>query len=82
MSEVRLCASHPDFKKFDRMQHLLLMATNPQMFFIEVDVPNAEQLATVEMIKADIAEMLDEYEYLPPNIAEVVNKLEEGLNDN
>ena len=80
MSEVRLYASHPDFRKFDFMQRLLLMATNPQMYFsLEVDVPEAERLATVELIKEDIEKAMDEYEFLPPGIAEIINKLEDGL---
>ena len=80
MSEVRLCASHPDFRKFDFMQRLLLMATNPQMYYgFEVDVAEPERLATVELIKEDIEKAMDEYEFLPPGIAEIINKLEDGL---
>lgn len=76
MSEVRLYASHPDFKKFDILQRLLLRATNPQMFFnFEVDVPEAERCATVELIKEDIGMAMDGF--LPPGIAEHINKLEE-----
>ena len=74
---VRLLASHPDYPKFAFMQQLLLMATNPHIFFdIELDVPEAERLATVELIKADMGRFMDEYEYLPANIAEVVNRKE------
>lgn len=77
MSEVRLYVSHPDFVKFDFMQRLLLMAINPQMFFgFEVDVAEPERLATVELIKEDIKKAMDEYVFLPPNIAEHINKLE------
>ena len=80
MSEVRLYASHPDYKKFDFMQRLLLMATNPQMFFgFEVDVAEPERLATVELIKEDIEKAMDDYQFLPPGIAEHINKLEDGL---
>jgi len=78
MSEVRLYASHPDYKKFDFMQRLLVMATNPQMFFgFEVDVAEPERLATVELIKSDIEKVMDDYEYLPPNIADYINVLVE-----
>ena len=82
MTEVRLYASHPDFQKFDSMQRMLLIATNPQLFFdIEVDVPEAEWLATVEMIKEDIGKAIDDYEYLPPAIAEVINMLEDKMQE-
>lgn len=75
MSEVRLYVSHPDFVKFDFMQHLLVMATNPQMFFgFEVDVAEPERLATVELIKEDIEKVMDGF--LPHSIAEHINKLE------
>ena len=80
MNEVRLYASHPDFKKFDFMQRLLLMATNPQMYFgFEVDVAEPERLATVELIKEDIGKAIDDYQFLPPGIAEHINKLEDDL---
>ena len=82
MTEVRLYASHPDFQKFDSMQRMLLIATNPQLFFgFEVDIPEAERLATVELIKRDIEEAIDEYEYLPPGIAAVINKLEDKFTE-
>ena len=78
MSEVRLCASHPDYKKFDTLQRLLLRAMNPQMFFgFEVDVPEVERLATVAMIKADIEKEIDGF--LPACIAEYMNELEEEM---
>jgi len=80
MSEVRLCASHPDYKKFVFMQHLLLMAINPQMFFgFEVDVPESERLATVEKIKENIEKEIDNYQFLPPSIAKIINNLEEDM---
>ena len=80
MSEVRLYASHPDYRKFDFMQRLLLMATNPQMYYgFEVDVAEPERLATVELIKEDMGRVMDDYEFLPPGIAEFINKLEDGL---
>jgi len=80
MSEVRLYASHPDFRKFDFMQRLLLIVTNPHMFFnVHVIIQEPERLALVEMIKGEIEKVMDEYEYLPPNIAEIINKLEDGL---
>ena len=80
MKKIHLYASHPDYKKFDFMQRLLLMATNPQMFFdIEVDVPEAERLATIELIKEDIEKIMDDYQFLPANLAEVINKLEDKM---
>ena len=80
MKKIHLYASHPDYKKFDFMQRLLLMATNPQMFFdIEVDVPEAEWLATIELIKEDIEKIMDDYQFLPANIAEIINKLEDEI---
>ena len=61
MKKIHLYASHPDYKKFDLMQNMLLIATNPQMFFwIDPDVSeledelqenNPEYLATVELTK-------------------------------
>jgi heme oxygenase len=64
------------------MQLILCIATNPQMFFdVELDVPEPERLATVELIKEDIARFMDAYQYLPANIAETVNKLEEANRD-
>ena len=78
MTEVRLCAAHPDYAKFALMQRLLNMAVNPQLFFdIEVDVPEAERLATVEKIKEDMRKTMDGYVFLPAGIAEHINKLEE-----
>ena len=78
MTIIHLYASHPDYQKFDFMQRLLVMAINPHMFFdIELDVPEAERLASVELIKADMGRYMDDYQYLPANIAEVVNKMEE-----
>ena len=78
MSEVRLFSSHPDYNKFADRQRLLLMAINPQMFFgFEVDVAEPERIATVELIKEDIGKSIDGYQYLPPNIAKIINKLEE-----
>ena len=79
MSEVRLFASHPDFQKFDFMQRMLVIATNPQMFFSSEVIAEPERLAAVEDIKGAIGEELDEYEPLPPNIAEYINKLEENI---
>lgn len=77
MSEVRLCASHPDYQKFAFMQYLLNLVVNPQLFFdIEVDVPEAERLAMVELIKKDMGEMMDDYQFLPAHIAEIINRLE------
>ena len=82
MAEVRLYASHPDFQKFDSMQRLLLIATNPQMYFgFEVDVPEVERIATVELIKEGIEKEMDEYEFLPPGIAEIINKLEDKIQE-
>ena len=79
---VRLLASHPDFKKFDFMQNMLLVATNPQMFFdIEVDIPEDERLATVELIKGIIEVEMNDYQFLPSNIAEVVNELERKMKE-
>jgi len=81
MTEVRLYASHPDYKRFAFMQHLLVMATNPQMWFdIEVDVPEPERLATVELIKEDIERAMNGYQFLDADMAEIVNKLEEEMN--
>ena len=82
MSEVRLYASHPDYKKFEIMQRELIMATNPQLFFdIELDVPEPERLATVELIKEDIGKVMDDYQFLPQSVAEYMNKLEEEIRD-
>ena len=78
MIEVRLYSSHPDYNKFAVRQRLLCIAINPQMFFgFEVDVAEPERIATVEKIKEDIGKEIDGYQYLPPGIAEVINKLEE-----
>ena len=78
MSKVHLYASHPDWKKFDFMQNLLLMATNPHIFWdIEVDVPEPERRATVELIKEDIEKAMDNYQYLFADIAEFINKLDQ-----
>ena len=42
-----------------------IIATNPQMFFdIELDVPEAERLATVELIKEDIGKVMDDYKFM------------------
>lgn len=80
MNEVRLYVSHPDYEKFAFMQRLLLIATNPQMFFgFEVDVPDAERLATIELIKEDIGNTIDNHEFLPSNIASYINGLEEKI---
>ena len=80
MSGVHLFASHPDFKKFDFMQRLLLMAINPQMYFgFEVDIPEAERLATVELIREDMGRVMDDYQFLPHSIAEHINKLEDRI---
>ena len=80
MKKIHLYASHPDYKKFDFMQHMLLIATNPQMFFgFEVDVLEPERLAAIELIKKGIKEEMDDYQFLPPNIAEHINKLEENM---
>ena len=78
MTTIRLYASHPDYQKFAFMQNLLLMAINPHMFFdVELDIPEAERLATVELIKADMGRYMDDYEYLPASIAEAINRMEE-----
>ena len=79
MSEaIKLRASHPEFKKIDTLQRLLLRAMNPQMFFsFEVDVPEVERRATVAMIKADIEKEIDRF--LPSGIANHINKLEEEM---
>jgi len=82
MSEIRLYASHPDFGKFDTLQRDLVIATNPQLFFdIEVDIPEDERLATVELIKGIIEVEMNEYQFLPSNIAEVVNELERKMKE-
>ena len=81
MTEVRLYASHPDYKKFNSMQHKLVMATNPHMFFGSEEILEPERLALVEAIKDAIRESLNEYEYLPPGIAAVINKLEENMQE-
>ena len=82
MSEVRLYASHPDFQKFDFMQSMLLIATNPQMFYGFEVVLEPERLAMVEDIKNAIGEELDGYEPLPAHLADYVNVLEEELRGN
>jgi len=106
MKKIHLYASHPDYKKFDLMQNMLLIATNPQMFFwIDPDVseledelqennpeylatveltknagiPEPERLATVELIKGAIREEMDEYVFLPANLAEIMNELEDNI---
>ena len=77
VSEVRLYASHPDYQKFAFMQSLLCLATNPHIFFdLEVDVPEPERLAIVELIKRDMGEIMDDYQFLPAHIAEIINRLE------
>ena len=86
MTEIRLYASHPDHKRFDLLQRDLVIAMNPQMFFsiykdAPEEVPEAERLATVELIKDNIEKEMDEYEFLPPNIAEVVNELERKMKE-
>ena len=82
MSEIRLYASHPDHKRFDTLQRDLVIATNPQMFFdIEVDIPEDERLATVELIKGIIEVEMNDYQFLPSNIAEVVNELERKMKE-
>ena len=82
MSEVRLCASHSDYEKFAFMQRLLIIATNPQLFFdVKVDVAEPERLAIVEKIKNDIGKEIDDYQFLPSNIAEYINKLEKEMYD-
>ena len=81
MSEaIKLRASHPDFKKIDELQHSLLIAMNPQMFFgLEMDVMAAERLATIEMIKTDIEELLDEHQSIPAEHEAWINRLEEEM---
>ena len=82
MSEIRLYASHPDFGTFDTLQRDLVIATNPQLFFdIEVDIPEDERLATVELIKGIIEVEMNDYQFLPSNIAEVVNELERKMKE-
>jgi len=79
---VRLLASHPDFKKFEYMQNMLLIATNPQMFYgFEVDVMEPERLALIEEMKEEIGREIDGYEPLPANLAEYVNKKEMKLQE-
>ena len=80
-NEVRLMASHPDFKKFEFMQRMLLIATNPQMFFSTEIIAEPERLAAVEGIKDAIGEGLDGYVPLPANLADYINVLEEELKD-
>jgi len=80
MKKIHLYASHPDYKKFDFMQRLLLMAINPQMFYgFDVNVAEPERLATVELIKEDIEKVMEDYQFLPANLAEVINKLEDKM---
>jgi len=80
MKKVHLYASHPDFQKFDLMQRMLLIATNPQMFFgFEVDVAEPERLAIIEIIKGEIEKEINEYVFLPANLAEIMNELEEKI---
>ena len=82
MTEVRLKASHPDFQKFDSMQRLLLIATNPQMYFgFDEYGPEPERLASVEQIKSEMEIAIDGYEFLPPGIAEIINKLEDKIQE-
>ena len=81
MKEIHLYASHPDFGRFDTLQRDLLIATNPQLFFIGVDIPEDERLATVELIKGIIEVEMNDYQFLPPNLAEVVNELERKMKE-
>jgi len=78
MNIVHLKASHPDYKKFEWVQTLLCLATNPHMSIgIDNDIPEVEMRAIKKMIENDIEKMIDNYQFLPPNIAGAINKLEE-----
>jgi len=80
MKKIHLYPSHPDYKKFNSIQFELLIATNPQMFFdIDFDVPETERLALVELIKENIKKTMEEYQFLPANLAEIINKLEDEI---
>jgi len=80
MKKIHLYASHPDYKKFDFMQRLLLMAINPQMFFgFDLNVEEPERLATVELIRDDMERVMDDYQFLPANLAKVINELEDKM---
>ena len=81
MSEtIKLRASHPDFKKIDELQHALLIAMNPQMFFgLEMNVMEAERLATVQMLKNGIEELLDKCQSIPAEHEAWINRLEEEM---
>jgi len=74
---VRLLSSHPDYEKFAIMQQLLCMITNPHMVMgYDMDMPEMEMAAMKERMKQHIGAMIDEYEYLPPELAKIINKLE------
>jgi len=78
MNIVHLKASHPDYKKFELVQTLLCLATNPHMSIgIDNDIPEVEMKAIKKMIEDDMGEMINNYQFLPPNIAKVINEMEE-----
>jgi len=85
MEIVHLKASHPDYKKFKQKQQQLCWITNPYMFFgiededglVRVNIPEVEMRAIKKMIEDDMEKMIDNYQFLPPGIAEAINKLEE-----
>lgn len=77
---IRLFASHPDYDKFAQLQRLIMYAINPCMLYFEdeIDIPELE----LSILKADLLEqmkiLMDNYQFLPANIAGVLNGLEDG----
>ena len=62
----RLTKSHPDWKQLDRAANDLAIAVNPHVFFWGFDesgqptiIDELERIATVEKVKAAIAELLE-----------------------
>jgi len=65
--ERRVTRSHPDWEELNRIANDLAIATNPQVFFWGLDetgqptvIDELERIATVELVKAAMAEHLEE----------------------
>jgi len=85
MEEIRLLASHPDYKQIQELQQLLVWMTNPQMLFGNSeywDMADLEQEVVKQSILNDIQFFMDGYVSLPISFANFIETDLEQDNSN
>ena len=87
---IKLLPSHPDYKKFSILQESIHVAINAHAYFngyismdenIEpgkrvLELSESELLDLKNCLFSEMEELISNYEYLPPEIAKLMNEIE------